>query len=393
MELLISKSERRASLVKAQHKRYLFDQIDWEQRLILILGYRGVGKTTLVLQYMRGVKSTAVYFSLDDLYFETHRIVVVVADLYDLGYRMFIFDEVHRYPMWSKDLKQVYDDYPDAQFVATGSSILELSKGNADLSRRAVVYHLHGLSFREYLLVRKNVHIAPIQMSDLLSRHHLIAAELLDSFSYRTDFENYLKHGYFPFFLESKNTYFQRLEETVNMVVETDIPPYEDLQHATVRTMKKLLYVISQSVPFTPNIHKLAERLETTRSTLLRLLDLLDKAGIIHLLKAETKGVSYLQKPEKIYLNNTNFIHLFSPSRANVGNIRETFFYNQVSVVHGVTAAKYGDFMVDDSYFFEVGGVNKGMDQIKGVPNAFLALDVEGGNEKRIPLWLFGMLY
>lgn len=319
--------------------------------------------------------------------------VEAVQALYGMGYRLFLLDEVHRYLWWSKDLKQLYDDYHDIQLVATGSSILDVSKGNADLSRRAAVYQLQGLSFREYLNFQKNTNLSVITLEEVVSNHHVIAPDLLDSFRYPTDFQDYLKFGYFPFFLEAKNTYFQKLQETINLVIDTDIAPYEELQHSTARTMKKLLFVLSESVPFTPNINKLSEKLDTPRNTILRLLDYLNKAHILQLLKATTKGVSYLQKPEKIYLHNTNFIYLFSLSKANVGNVRETFFLNQLSALHSVTAAKYGDFMIDDTFVFEVGGAAKTNDQIRGIPNAYLALDIEGGNNQRIPLWLFGMLY
>ncbi len=393
MEQLIEKSAKKVKLVAGKPNRYLFGKIDWTQRLLLILGYRGVGKTTMVLQYISSVERKAVYLSLDDFYFETHRLVDAIQQLYALGYRIFALDEVHRYLHFSKDLKQVYDDFEDIQIVATGSSILDVSKGHADLSRRAAVYHLHGLSFREYLSFQKNLPSPSLSLHDILSRHHEIAADLLDTFSYTTDFSNYLKFGYFPFFMESRNTYFQKLEATINLVIDTDIAPHEDLQHSTTRTMKKLLFVLSESVPFTPNINKLAEKMETTRNTVLKLLDLLHKAQIVQLLKAETKGVSYLQKPEKIYLNNTNFIHLFSPKQPNIGSIRETFFFNQLDVTHSVTSSKFGDFMVDDTYVFEAGGQGKTREQIRGLPNAYLALDIQNGNEQRIPLWLFGMLY
>ena len=393
MKILIDKSEQKAKLVQSKQRRYLYEQVDWQQRLIVILGYRGVGKTTMVLQHLSSAAQKGIYLSMDDFFFETNRLVETVRNLYDLGYRLFLLDEVHRYLWWSKDLKQLYDDYDDIQLVATGSSILDLSKGNADLSRRAAVYSLHGLSFREYLNFQKNLGIPPFSLNDILSSHHEMAPDLLDLFRFSTDFANYLKFGHFPFYMESKSTYFQKLEETINLVIDTDIAPHEDLQHSTTRTMKKLLFVLSQSVPFTPNINKLSEKLETPRNTLLRLLDYLDKARILQLLRVETRGVSYLQKPEKIYLNNPNFIHLFSPKQANVGNIRETFFFNQLSAVHEVTSSKFGDFMIDDNIVFEICGANKSRDQIKGVPNAYLALDIEGGNDKRIPLWLFGMLY
>ena len=393
MNNLIEKSERKTKLAQAKKRRYLYEQIDWEQRLIIVLGYRGAGKTTLLLQYLSSANKKGTYLSLDDFYFETNRLVETVQSLYGMGYRLFLLDEVHRYLWWSKDLKQLYDDYEDIQMVATGSSILDVSKGNADLSRRAAVYKLQGLSFREYLNFQKNTDLPGFTLDEILTNHHEIAPDLLDTFQYHTDFHNYLKFGYFPFFLKAKNTYFQKLQKTINLVIDTDIAPYEELQHSTTRTMKKLLFVLSESVPFTPNINKLSEKLETPRNTILRLLDYLNNAQILQLLKTTTKGVSYLQKPEKIYLHNTNFIYLFSPAKANLGNIRETFFLNQVSALHSVTAPKFGDFMIDNTFVFEVGGAAKTNDQIRGLPNAYLALDIEGGNNNRIPLWLFGMLY
>jgi len=393
MEYLIEKSTRKSGLVQVKKKRYLFDQIDWEQRLILLLGYRGTGKTTILLQQAHASPSQSIYMSLDDFYFETHRLIETVTALYRMGYRLFLLDEVHRYEWWSKDLKQLYDDYEDIRIVATGSSILDISKGNADLSRRASIYHLHGLSFREYLNFKKGLDLKTLALSDILTSHHSIAPDLLDVFDFETEFQTYLKSGYFPFFLEANKTYFQKLQETIQLVIDSDITPYEQLQYSTTKTLKKLLFVISESVPFTPNINKLSQKLETPRNTVLRLLDILGKAQILLLLRASTSGISYLQKPEKIYLQNPNFIHLFSPTMSNIGNIRETFFFNQVSAVHAVTSSKFGDFMVDDTYVFEVGGPSKTSEQIRGVPNSYLALDIPGGQEKKIPLWLFGMLY
>lgn len=393
MEYLIEKSTQKSKLLQRKKKRYLYSQIDWEQRLIILLGYRGAGKTTMLLQHLSASSKRGIYMSLDDFYFETHRLVETVTSLYRLGYRLFLLDEVHRHEWWSKDLKQLVDDFGDIQIVATGSSILDITKGNADLSRRAAVYHLHGLSFREYLNFKKNIDLEPLTLNEILTKHHEIAPDLLDIFDFKPDFQNYLRSGYFPFFLEAKKTYPQKLQETIHLVIDSDITPYEQLQQTTTKTLKKLLYVLSESVPFTPNINKLSEKLETPRNTVLRLLDILEKAQLLLLLRSSTKGISYLQKPEKIYLQNTNFIYLFSPTMANVGNIRETFFLNQLSAIHAVTSSKYGDFMIDDTIVFEVGGASKTNEQIRGIPNAYLALDVAGGNDKRIPLWLFGMLY
>lgn len=393
MEGLISKSEKKSKSLKAQQKRYLYEQIEWGQKLILILGYRGAGKTTLLLQYLSASRQKGIYLSLDDFYFESNRLIQTISTLYELGYRSFLMDEVHRYGWWSKDLKQLYDDYEDIQLVATGSSILDVSRGHADLSRRAAVYHLYGLSFREYLNFRHHLSLKKLELMEVLNEHHLLAPNYLDRISIQKDFQEYLKFGYYPYFLESKNTYHQKLYETIKMVIDTDIAPFEELQHSTIRILKKLLFVLSESVPFSPNINKLAATLEAPRNTILRLLDILDKAQILHLLRTATKGASYLQKPDKIYLQNTNLIYTLTPNMHNVGNIRETFFINQLQVLHTVTTPKFGDFMVDESYVFEVGGSTKTAQQIKGVPNAYLALDIASGNTNRIPLWLFGMLY
>ena len=393
MERLLQKSDRKATAVKGKDKRYLYHKIDWQQQLILLLGHRGTGKTTLLLQHLSESKEKGVYLSLDDIYFESNRLIHLVEELYQQGIRKIYLDEVHRYLNWSKDLKQIYDDYDDLQIIATGSSILDVSKGSADLSRRASIYRLQGLSFREYLMIGKNIELKPLPFQEIIERHHEISGDYLDHFTLEKDFNNYVKYGYYPFFLEGKKEYFQKLQATTNLVIDTDIAPFEELNYATVRTMKKMLYVISQSAPFTPNISKLSEKLNAPRNTLLRLMDLLSQAKIINLLRAETKGVSYLQKPEKIYLENTNLMTLFSNEKPNIGNNRETFLLNQLTERHDVTSSKYGDFMIDDTYTIEVGGPSKTAKQIQGVPNAFLALAIEGGTGKRVPLWLFGFLY
>ncbi len=392
METLISKSTKKMGQVHGKVKRLIYNQITWNDRLVLLLGYKGIGKTTLLLQRLKEVGESGIYLSLDDLYFETNRLVTVVEQLYVLGYRSFYIDEVHRYQFWSKDLKQLYDDYEDIYLVATGSSILEVSKGQADLSRRASVYQMQGFSFREYLQFEHQLTLSPLDLETIIESHHEISSDFAAQFSVKKDFNHYLKCGYFPFYKENQSVYFQKLSETINLVIDIDIAPFEELNYNTIRTMKKLLHVVSQSVPFVPNISKLSEQLEAPRNTILRLLDLLDKAKIIKMLHADNEKLSFLKKPEKIYLENTNFMHLFADGKANIGSIRETFFFNQLSQQHQVTSSKWGDFTVSQKYTFEVGGANKNFHQIKGVPNSYLAIDVENGSGNKIPLWLFGML-
>ena len=392
MENIILKSKQKANQVNDLNKRYLYNQIDWDNKIIVLSGFRGSGKTTLLLQRMSEV-SHGVYLNLDDLFFESNRIVEIIEQLYIQGYRQFFLDEVHRYPFWSHDLKQLYDDYQDIRVIATSSSILDLSKGKADLSRRAMYYTLHGLSFREYLMFSKKLKIQPLSLPEIIQGHHEIAPDLADLFDYEKEFDAFLRMGYYPFFLENKATYMSKLRETTNLVIDLDIAQFEQLNYETVRILKKLLYVISQSVPFTPNISTLATKLATSRNTVLRLMDLLDQGLLVSLLKKDAKGSSFLQKPEKIFLQNTNLIYALSDGAVNIGNIRETFFISQVAAKHEVTAPKFGDFLVDNNYLFEVGGPSKTSEQIKGLPSSYLAIDTKFTNGKAIPLWLFGMLY
>lgn len=393
MKKLIKKSRRKIDQLSAKHIRSLYHEIDWNDRLIILLGHRGSGKTTLLLQHLKRNDDNSIYLSLDDFVFEKFRLVEIFETFYEQGYRRFYLDEVHRYLNWSKDLKQLYDDYGDIHLVATGSSILNISRGNADLSRRAVVYKIQGLSFREYLLIEKNLDLPVVSIENMVTKHHEIASDYLDQLNWETDFRNYLKYGYYPFFKESKKTYLNKLEHTAHLVIESDILPFEGLNYKTIHSLKKLLYVISQSAPFIPNISKLAVTLDISRNNLLKLLDILDQAKLINLLKSGTRGISYLQKPDKIYLENTNLIHLFAQDKPNIGSLRETYFFNQVSYKHNVGSSKYADFMVDDFYTFEVGGTSKGFKQIKGIPQSYLALDIKAGSNKSIPLWLFGFLY
>ncbi|MBI1836001.1 MAG: ATP-binding protein [Flavobacteriia bacterium] len=394
MERFIQKSERKKAEISTTFVRYLSDEIEWNQRMILLLGHRGVGKTTLLLQQLKKETFKSIYISLDDYYFEEKRLIEVIEILYSLEYKAFYIDEIHRYANWSKDLKNLYDDYSDSRFIITGSSILKINKGQEDLSRRAVVYHLAGLSLREFIAFEEKIILPTLTINDIVSKHREITTDFKDQISYKSLFDNYLKYGYYPFYKEGKRVYHQKLQEATNLVIDSDIAPFEELNYTTVRVMKKLLFIISQSVPFIPNISKLAEKLNVSRNTILKLLDILDQAQLISLLHASTDGISFLQKPEKIYLQNTNLSHMFAVEEPNLGNIRETFFFNQLKVKHTITAPKYGDFMVENQYIFEVGGPNKTNKQLRGVPQSYLAIDgIEGGVDNRIPLWIFGFLY
>lgn len=394
MERLQNISGRKVADTPIQFSRFLIDRVDWTQRLVIILGQRGTGKTTMLLQKMKKSPSQSIYLSLDDIYFESNRLVYLIDSLHKMGYRHFYLDEVHRYQYWSRDLKNIYDSYSDIRIRVTGSSILEVKKGHSDLSRRASLYYLPGLSFREFLQLEYNIKTESYNLGTILNNHSQIANTARDLFAPLPFFKTYLQYGYYPFFKEGKQMFGQKLLDTVNLVSEVDIAPVVNMNYSSLRNMKKLLYVISQSVPFKPNINKLSRKLDIPRNSLLKLLDVLMQAGLLLLLKRETKGVSHLQKPEKIFLQNPNLIYPLAEGKPNVGNLRETFFYNQLQVLHSVTSPKYGDFMIDDTYIFEIGGASKTKKQIIGIPNAYIAADdIEESIGNKVPLWLFGFLY
>lgn len=306
-----------------------------------------------------------MYLSLDHLYFESNSFIDTVDELYKKGYRAFYVDEVHRYRRWSADLKNAYDQFDDVKFRVTGSSVLEIEKGNADLSRRAAKYSLPQMSLREFAALSKNIVIAPIQLHTLIENHTEIAAEIADRFDVLALFSEYLSRGCYPFYREGVKGYPAKLNDTASLVLDVDIPAFEELTFSTVRNMKKLLFVIVQSVPFKPNISTLAKDLNITRNTLLKLLHLMNKAGLISLLHTDVGGKSYLRKPEKIYLQNPNLAYVYGTGKPDMGNLRETFFFSQILPRHRVTAPISGDFLIDDRYIFEIGGRNKTGSQIK----------------------------
>lgn len=394
MERLLKISKKRSESISMEFHRYLANEIDWKQRLIIITGSRGTGKTTMLLQQMRKTNGSSVYLSLDDFYFETNRFLLLAESLYEKGYTNFYLDEVHQYEHWSKDLKNLNDNFPELQIIATGSSILKIDSGQADLSRRSTLYQLHGLSFREFLALEYREYFSTYKLSDILENHIDITVRINDRVNVLDAFYKYLNYGYYPFFLNQKEYYHQKLQQVIQLITEIDIPSVENINYTTVRSMRKLLYVISQSVPFTPNIQSLSEKIGVSRNAILRVLDLLNRAGVLNLLRSGNQGASFLQKPEKIYLQNPNLNFTFSSKQPNKGNLRETFFLNQLQTKHQVTSSKFGDFMVDNQFTIEVGGAAKTDKQIQGVPLAFIAADdIENGMDNKIPLWLFGFLY
>jgi len=397
MESLIITSDRLVQHTNTDFIRYLYSDVAWNNRLIGIIGAKGTGKTTLLLQYIKQKfpdKSKALYASLDNIWFTKHSLLELAEDFYNLGGTHLFLDEVHKYPSWAREIKNIYDSYPSLCVVFTGSSMLEIFSASVDFSRRVVVYELKGLSFREFLKYENRIEFSTFELSDILKNHRTIASEITAKIKILPELKKYLEYGYYPYFKENIATYPTQVEQAINKTLNEDFPAVENIEYATILKIKKLLGIIAEMVPFTPNIANLSAAIEIGRHALVKYLYLLDKAGVILCITEQKQTLQTLAKPQKVYLENTNIVHSLAFQNINSGNIRETFFANQMSAKHKVNTAKNGDFMIDNTIVFEVGGKNKSNSQIKNVENAFIAADdIETGFANKIPLWLFGFLY
>lgn len=376
--------------------RFLYERINWNDRLIGIKGARGVGKTTLMLQHIkRNFEQTdrVLYVSLDNLWFSIHSLDDLVEYHYTHGGTHLFLDEVHRYPQWQTMLKNLNDDYPDLHVAYTGSSMLEIDVQQGDLSRRQMVYQLVGLSFREFLEFECGMKVPVYSLEELLQNHVAIASDIIDRVKILPLFEKYLRTGYYPFYKDTYEGYDFRLQEVVRQVIESDLPAVEDIQYVTTQKVKKMLMILAERVPQTPKMNELYRELETNREQGLKMLYALEKGGLLGLLTTQVKNYKSLSRPDKIYLDNPNLMYALSPN-ADIGTLRETFFFNQLNVDQELLLPRQGDFYVDRRYLFEVGGRTKTFDQIKDVSDSFLAVDgTEIGHHNRIPLWIFGLLY
>ncbi len=391
--------ERHQSLIN--RTKFVFErqttdaEIDWEDRLVGVKGARGVGKTTFLLQHIKknfGLDSICLYISLDDLLFVNENLYQVAEDFFKSGGKYLFLDEVHKYENWSQALKNIYDNLPDLHVAFTGSSVLHIRQGNADLSRRAVIYEMEGLSFREFLNIEAKQNFPVLTLSDLLDKHVEIAADISAKLRPLAYFNNYVKYGYYPYFLESKNSYASKLAETVNLILEVDITYLNAIEPRYIAKLKKLLYMMAVSVPVQPNILQLSASIEISRNTVMNYLNYLEDGKLLHLLRKQSKGDAALAKPDKVYLHNTNLAYAIA-GEMDAGNKRETFFCSQVRPKHKLEIPLKGDFIIDGEVYIEVGGQNKTATQIKDLKNAYLALDdIEIGHHNRIPLWLFGFL-
>lgn len=404
MDQLNEISSRLISRVNRGFKRRLYHTINWNDRLIEIQGSRGVGKTTLMLQKageFADSGSKTLYVSADLPYFYKNMLFETADEFYKYGGKYLFIDEVHKYPKkhpdmdWASEIKSIYDSLPDLHVCYSGSSILQLYKGAGDLSRRKSGYFLNGLSFSEYLRFFHDLPVEPVTLTGLLENHSGISGELSSHIRVLPLFDDYLKYGYYPFFKENPQLYHDKLNEIIQVILETDIPHVSEIGYITLFKIKKFLAAIASSVPYTPNLVKIRADLEITdHRTLLRYLDLIEKAELIKTLGAQATGDKIMNKPHKVYLNNTNLLYAIEPEQASPGTVRETFFINQVSYQYKVSYPEKGDFMVEDKYLFETGGRNKDFRQIAGKDHSYLAVDgVETGFGNRVPLWMFGLLY
>lgn len=380
--------------VDFKYKRYFYD-LNLDKKLVGIIGARGVGKTTFLIQYLKELElpfSKKLYISAD---------IISIPSLYEVAEafskeegEILIIDEIHKYKDFEIELKKIYD-LLDLRVIFSGSSALKLNHAKADLSRRAIVYEVEGLSFREFVELSENLALAKFTLQDILTNHQDIAYELLDKFNLTLLFREYIKSGYYPFYFEEKDDYLIRLHETINTVIEVDIPSIYPIEYDSINNLKKLVRLICASHPYTPNLKELLAKMnmQDNYKGLYRFLEYLNRAKVFSILRAKTKGDNIFTKPDKIYLNNTN-LHFAYCDAHNTGTSREVFFHSMLKVKHTLNIAKKGDFLVDERYTFEIGGKSKSFKQIKDIQNSYVvADDIEIGSGNKIPLWLFGFLY
>lgn len=396
MEDLLIEFQEKIAKTTLKLQRYLIKEIDLNNRLIAIKGARGAGKTTLILQLAKQhlpLKET-LYVSLDHIYFFENKLYDLAKQFTQFGGNYLLLDEVHKYPNWSREIKLIYDNFPELNIIFTSSSMLEIYKSESDLSRRAVAYDLKELSFREFIAFETQKTLPVHSFSGILENHATIATSLLEQIKPLPLFDKYLKIGVYPYYRENESLYIQKLQNTINLIIEIDINAVEALQYDTLVKLKKLLIAVASSAPFTPNITKLSEKIGVSRNMLVQSIKILERAGLVNELYKDNSGIGVLTKPEKLYLNNTNLMYALAKENVNVGNLRETFFLNQFKGLHEINRSDKADFIVNKTHTFEIGGKNKTKKQIAGLENAYVAKDaIEIGFGNIIPVWLFGFMY
>lgn len=396
MEDLLLEFQVKINRTSLDMQRYLISKIDLKNRLIAIKGARGAGKTTLLLQLAKLYLplTSTLYVSLDHIYFFDNKLYDLAKRFSQFGGTYLLLDEVHKYPNWSREIKLIYDNFPELNVVFTSSSMLEIYKSESDLSRRAITYYLKELSFREFLIFETQKIFPVYSFADILTNHNTIASTLMAEIKPLPLFEKYLKIGAYPYYKENEYLYTQKLQNTINLIIETDINAVEDLQYDTLIKLKKLLITIASSAPFTPNVTKLSEKVGVSRNMLVQCIKILERAGLVNELYKDASGIGVLTKPEKLYLNNSNLMFALAKENTNVGNVRETFFLNQFKGLHEINLSENADFLIDKTYTFEIVGKNKTKKQIVNKENSYVAKDgIEIGVGTILPVWIFGFMY
>ena len=396
MQDLLLKSERKINNVSTEFIRYLYSEINLNNKLGSILGARGTGKTTLLLQLAKSLKSKkqVLYVALDDLFFTDTTLYSLVEKFVKIGGDFLFLDEVHKYPNWSREIKLIYDDFENLQVIFTSSSILDIYKGESDLSRRALKYNLKEMSFREYLSLHEKIKLPKLSLNDILKNNNKITIDICKTIKPLKYFQEYIKIGAYPYYKGNIEDYYQQVKNIINLILDVDLQSIVGIEYGNIAKIKRLLYVLASNVPFTPNISKLSEKTALHRNMLIQALQLLDKAELINTVNKKNKSISSLSKPDKIYLHNTNLSYVIASNNVNIGNIRETFFLQHLSVLHKVSLADKADFLVDKKFTFEVGGKNKTKKQIQNIDDSYIVKDdIEIGVLNVIPLWVFGLLY
>ena len=377
--------------------RYLYNEINWDNRLILIRGPKGAGKTTMIMQHIQRTfpdKSKVLYCSVDHLWFASHTLLDLAEYAYTHDISHIFFDEIHKYQNWSQEIKNIYDSYPKLHVVVTGSNALEISRQKYDLARRCRIYTMLGLSFREYLKLEGVADLPVLSLEEIVSNHINLSAEITIKKNIKVllYFERYIKEGYYPFYKDETTNYYDRLSQVIDTIIFNEIPAVSKLEYESVYKVKPLLAILAQQNPYTLNISALGKTLNASRNVLLKLLDLLNQAALIRRLYADD-GWAQINKPEKILFNNTNLMYALSPN-ADTGTLRETFCASMLAKGHKIAMPQKGDLLVDKSLLFEVGGRAKGYKQIANIPQSYVVTDdTEMGFENKIPMWLFGFLY
>ena len=395
LDILFENSALYLNSLNDVKKRYFYNLIDHRDKLIGIIGARGVGKTTYILNYLKNLDiplNKKLYITADNVEFSNFTLLEIAKEFYKMGGKVLAIDEIHKYKNFEIELKQIYDML-GLKVIFSGSSAIKLEHSKADLSRRAVVYRVSGLSFREFLEFKTGTSLKSYSLEEILKNHTDIAFEIIEQIKPFEYWSEYLKFGYYPFYFDNPDKYKIKLNETVNTVIEVDIPSIFKIKYENVVNLKKLVALICNSSPFKLNIKELSSKIGIDRDTLYLYLDYMHKGKILNVIRAKAKGDNIFSKPDKIYLNNSNLNYSYCPN-TNIGTVRETAFAAFLMVMYTINIPKKGDFLIDDKYLFEIGGKNKGFNQIKDIENSFVAADdIEIGFGNKIPLWLFGFLY